>query len=175
MCNLRKFQNSQGTARSLARSPCAKHHPQQSPRRTHSHSRHSITAEQLLAAVEHSEITSETWELPADSLEDYLGSCCCRPSFQRPQQVSPSVPTDPENPTDCANTAARGRPDSAHSDFRCTQAGPLILPHNHSHRRHHQHRPRRSLGDAAESARKKKSANLASKDLLFSIHLPTPV
>ena len=100
VCNLRKFQSSQGTARSLARSPCAKHRPQQSPRRTHSHSRHSITAEQQPAAKEHSEITSEIWELPADSLEDYLGAYCCRPSFQQRSQVSPSVPTDPENPTD---------------------------------------------------------------------------
>ena len=91
--------------------------------------------------MEHSEITSEIWELPADSLEDYLGAYCWRPNFQQRPQVSLSVPTDDsENPTDYANNA-RGRPNSSHSDFRRTQAGPLLLPHNHSHRSHRQRRP----------------------------------
>jgi hypothetical protein len=176
VCNLQKFQNSQGTVRSLARShpPSANHHHQQSPLRTHSHSRHSITTEQQPAAMEHSEITSEIWELPADSLEDYLGAYYYHPNFQQRPQVSPSVPTDPENPTDYANTA-RGRPNSSHSDFRCTKAGPLLLLHNHSHRRHRQHRPKRSQVGAVGSARKRKSASLASKNLRLSIRLQTPV
>jgi hypothetical protein len=178
-CNLRKFQNSRGTIRSLTRShpPEANHHHQESPRRTHSHSRHSITAEGQTVAMEHSEITSETWEPSADSLEDYLGACCHHPIFQRPpvsRSVLPTDYADPESPTDSADTI-RCRPSSFHSDFRRTQAAPLLLPHNHSHRSHRQRRPKRSLADAEGSARKRRSANLAPTGLQSLYHWPTLV
>jgi hypothetical protein len=177
-CNLRRFQNSRGTIRSLARNhpPEANHHHQESPRRTHSHSRHSIIAEQQPVAMEHSEITSDTWEPSANSLEDYLGACCHHPIFQQPLEP-PSVPidyADPESPTDSADTTQR-HPSSSHSDFRCTQAAPLLLPHNHSHRSHRQRRPKRSLADAEGSARKRRSASLAPTGLRSSSHWPTPV
>jgi len=177
-CNLRKFQSSRGTITSLTRShpPEANHHHQEPPRRTHSHSRHSITAEQQPVAMEHSEITFETWEPSADSLEDYLGACCPHPTFQQPL-VSLSVPTDypdPESPTDYADTT-RCRPNSSHSDFGRSQASPLLLPHNHSHRSHRQRRPMRSLVGAEGSARKRRSASLAPTGLLSWSHWQMPV
>ena len=127
--------------------------------------------------MEHSEITSETWELSADSLEDYLGACCHHPTFQRPavsRSVLPTDYADPESPTDSADTT-RCRPNSSHSDFRRNQAGPLLPPHNHSHRSHRQRRLKRNQAGAEESARKRRSANLAPTGLQSLYHLPTLV